>query len=62
MCGDEGADARDARGDEQDVGYGAHRHHGEHMLTADALAQHKGVLRADRDDQRQRGEEADDQR
>ena len=35
--------------------------HGQHVLAPDALAQHEGVLRADRGDQRERGDEAEDQ-
>ena len=34
-------------------------HHRQDVLATDALAQHERVLRADRGDQRERGEEAD---
>ena len=53
MRGDQRADARDAGGDEHDVGYGAHRDDRRHVLAADALTQHERVLGADRDDQRE---------
>ena len=61
MRGDQRADAGDARGDQHDVGHRAHRDDRQHVLAADALTQHERVLGADRDDQRERGEEADEQ-
>jgi hypothetical protein len=57
----QGADAGDARRDQHDVGDGAHRDYRQHVLATDALAQHERVLGADRGDQCEAGEEADQQ-
>ena len=61
MGGDERTEAGDASRDQHDVGDGAHGDDGQDVLAADALAQDERVLRADRGDQRERGDEADEQ-
>ena len=54
-------DARDAEHDEHGVRHGADRGDDEHVLAAQALAQHEQVLRADRDDEREAEAEAGEQ-
>lgn len=61
MCADQCAEPRDTGGDQHDVGHRAQRHHRQHVLTLDSLPQHECVLRANRGDQREVGQEADDQ-
>jgi hypothetical protein len=56
---DERAETGDAGRDQQDVGHSADGDNGQDVLAPDALTQHEGVLRADRGDQRERGDEAD---
>ena len=53
ISGDQRADPGDTRNDQEEIRYGAQRHHGQHMLIAHALAKHEGVLGADGDDQAQ---------
>src|SRR3954452_15289783 len=52
------AGAQHAGGDQREVGEGAHRHHRGHVLQAESLPQHEGVLGADGDDQAQAQREA----
>jgi hypothetical protein len=52
------ADARDPGDDEHQVRDRADGDHHAHVLPGQALPEHEGVLRADRDDQRQAGQEA----
>ena len=58
---DERADPDDARDDEHRIGHGADHDdgHDDPLAAVDAGAQDEGVLRPDRDDQRQAGEEAE---
>ena len=58
---DEDFNAGDTCGDQHYVGHRAERDYGQNVLAADALAQHEGVLRTDRCDQGERGDEAEDQ-
>ena len=44
--------------DEHEVRHQAHRHDGPHVGTAQPLPQQEGILRADRHDQRQAGQQA----
>jgi len=56
--GEERTPTRDADDDEHGIRQGADQHDGEHVLAAQPLAQHEGVLCADRDDERQPEAEA----
>ena len=51
VVGHERAEPGDARGDQQRVRRRADGHHGQHVLAADALPEHEGVLGTDRDDE-----------
>ncbi|MDQ1105762.1 hypothetical protein QE405_003046 [Nocardioides zeae] len=55
--GHQRADPGDAGDDQHRVGRRAHRHDRADVSSQQALAQHEGVLRADRDDEAERGEE-----
>ena len=50
--------AHHARRDQHSVGHGADQHHAAHVLSAQPLAQHEGVLGADGDDESEAQREA----
>jgi hypothetical protein len=56
--GDQQSETARAGADQHDVREGADHDHGEHVLAAQALAQHEHVLRADGDDEREAREQA----